>query len=253
MSECVYDNVICVEELKRGERLEMVVDIYESADAVRGHDPGAQTEDTDTERIHHIHHTEGDPRRSRCYRLTTVCAVLLCVLLLTAVIVLWIKFINTTTEKHQLQTSYNNLTIERDQLQRDREEIQRLSKLGWIFFNTSLYYMSTEKKNWNESRQDCKEKGADLVIINSKEEQTFIKQMHGKEAWIGLSDRDQEDVWKWVDGTPLTIGYWGRGEPNNYRDEDCVITGYLYVAVQNWADFSCNSMFTWICEKIIFN
>ncbi|MCI4395041.1 hypothetical protein PGIGA_G00175910 [Pangasianodon gigas] len=181
MSECVYDNVICIEELKRGERMEMVVDIYESADAVRGHDPDARTEDTDTERNHHIHHT------------------------------------------------------------------------GWIFFNTSLYYISTEKKDWDKSRQDCKEKGADLVIINSKEEQEFIKQMHGREAWIGLSDRDEEDVWKWVDGTPLTIGYWGRGEPNNYRDEDCVITGYLYVPVQNWADFSCNSMFTWICEKIIFN
>lgn len=42
---------------------------------------------------------------------------------------------------------------------------------GWMYFDSSLYYISTEEKNWNDSRQDCKERGIDLVIINSKEEQ----------------------------------------------------------------------------------
>uniref|UniRef100_A0A3B4BTZ5 C-type lectin domain-containing protein n=1 Tax=Pygocentrus nattereri TaxID=42514 RepID=A0A3B4BTZ5_PYGNA len=59
----------------------------------------------------------GDIAESKCSRLPAVCLGLLCVLLLTAITVLWIKFNNLTIERDQLQTSYTNLTIERDQLQ----------------------------------------------------------------------------------------------------------------------------------------
>ncbi|KAF5889950.1 C-type lectin domain family 4 member E-like isoform X1, partial [Clarias magur] len=178
-----------------------------------------------------------DTAWSRCYRLTAVCVVLLCVLLLTAITVLWIKFTNLKTENNQLQTSnnnmnmknnqlqtsYNNMTIERDQLQtsynnltieRDQLHLERdgylwmlcdLYKRKWFRFNSSLYFMTNENKIWTESRQDCRDKGADLVIINSKEEQDFIgKQLDSSRVWIGLSDRDKEGEWKWVDGTPLT-------------------------------------------------
>lgn len=44
-------------------------------------------------------------------------------------------------------------------------------KNGWIYFSSNLYYKSTEKKNWTESRKDCREREGDLVIIKSKEEQ----------------------------------------------------------------------------------
>ncbi|XP_037388792.1 C-type lectin domain family 4 member K-like isoform X3 [Pygocentrus nattereri] len=53
---------------------------------------------------------------SRYYRLAAVCLGLLCVLLLTGITVLWIKFNNLTIERDQLQTSYTSLTMERDQL-----------------------------------------------------------------------------------------------------------------------------------------
>ncbi|KAI4874624.1 hypothetical protein NFI96_012909, partial [Prochilodus magdalenae] len=52
-----------------------------------------------------------------CRRLAAVCLGLLCVLLLTAIIVLWIKLSNMTIERDRLQTSYTSLTKERDQLQ----------------------------------------------------------------------------------------------------------------------------------------
>ncbi|KAK3532277.1 hypothetical protein QTP86_015401, partial [Hemibagrus guttatus] len=144
----------------------------------------------------------GENTRGRFYRLTAVFVLLLCVLLLTAVTVLWIKYNNLNREKDQLQTSYNtltkdkdqlqtkynNLTTERDQLQtryntvtkereklqRDKEELLRFSKLvslsteGWQYFNSHIYYISTKRKNWDDSRQDCRGRGADLVIINKQ-------------------------------------------------------------------------------------
>ncbi|KAK2865587.1 hypothetical protein Q7C36_001643 [Tachysurus vachellii] len=184
----------------------------------------------------------GENKRSRCYKLTAVCLLVLCVLLLTANIVLWIKFNTLDAGNRQLHTRYNTLNKERDQLQtrnntltKERDQLQTsyntLTKerdqlqTRWIYFSSSIYYISNVAKSWPESRQDCTERGAGLVVINNKEEQEFIsKSLCSRKAWIGLNDRDTEGVWKWVDDTPLTTRYWGRGEPNGKLYEDCVIT-----------------------------
>jgi hypothetical protein len=51
---------------------------------------------------------------------------------------------------------------------------------GWKKFECSCYFISTEKKTWEKSREDCLERGTDLVIINSKEEQ--VRGEHEREG-----------------------------------------------------------------------
>uniref|UniRef100_A0A8B9H0W8 C-type lectin domain-containing protein n=1 Tax=Astyanax mexicanus TaxID=7994 RepID=A0A8B9H0W8_ASTMX len=109
-----------------------------------------------------------------------------------------------------------------------------------------IYYVSAEKKSWTESRDDCRKREADLVIINSREEQDFVNLLiKCQKAWIGLSDGETEGVWKWVDGSELITKFWITGEPNGKGDEDCALTD------RYWADYPCNSQFNWICEKIL--
>ncbi|XP_058240759.1 hepatic lectin-like [Hemibagrus wyckioides] len=248
---------------ERGERVERVVEIYESADTVRGHNPKTKTEDFNTK----TQHTGDDKKVSRCYTVTAVCVMLLLfVLLLAAITVLWIKFNILNTENNQLQTSYNNLTIERDQLQSsynnlsiERDHLQKerdgyqktlCDSYKWTCFSSSssFYGMSNENKNWRESRKDCRDKGADLLIINSTEEQEFIvKQLGNFEAWIGLSDKDVEGEWKWVNNRTLTTKYWAEGEPNNDGEEDCAV---IYASSKTvWNDRQCSVQLPWICEK----
>uniref|UniRef100_A0A3B1JPZ6 C-type lectin domain-containing protein n=1 Tax=Astyanax mexicanus TaxID=7994 RepID=A0A3B1JPZ6_ASTMX len=171
------------------------------------------------------------------------------------------SYTNLTAERDQLQTSNTNLTAERDQLQtRSKKYTLCVSKCikgilqGWRIFNTSLYYVSSEMKSWTESRNDCKKRGSDPLMINSREEQVFINTLRKDQmVWIGLSDGETEGVWKWVDGSELITGFWRPGEPNSYGDEDCVITGYGSDPVKNWADFSCNNQFMWICERSLLS
>ncbi|KAL6467147.1 hypothetical protein MHYP_G00249510, partial [Metynnis hypsauchen] len=171
------------------------------------------------------------------------------------------SYTRLTAERDQLQTSYTRLTAERDQLQTSYASVtrqlqnqgdclQKFSNLvnaaqqGWTFFKTSMYFISTGGKIWSESRQDCRGRGADLVIINNREEQNFIEILRrGQIAWIGLTDRETEGVWKWVDGSALTTAFWQRDEPNSYAgDEDCVVTGERSEPVNNWADYPFQSV-----------
>ncbi|XP_056592619.1 C-type lectin domain family 4 member M-like isoform X2 [Triplophysa dalaica] len=119
---------------------------------------------------------------------------------------------------------------------------------GWIYYKFSLYFISSEKKNWTESRRYCRERGADLIIINNKEEQDFIEKKTCKERfWIGLSDSDEEGRWKWVDGSAMTSGFsfWKSGEPNGRTKENCVESAALV-----WNDLNCHVTRKWICERI---
>ncbi|XP_030643556.1 C-type lectin domain family 4 member E-like [Chanos chanos] len=130
-------------------------------------------------------------------------------------------------------------------------------KEGWRYLSPSLYYTSPVEKTWSESRQDCIERGADLVIINSKEEQDFVGMLIRTRdivgAWIGLTDHVTEDVWKWVDGTALTTGYWRKGEPSQYGSvkEDCATVRSDAQPYENWNDMGCSQTSNWICEKKI--
>uniref|UniRef100_A0A8C9S4V7 C-type lectin domain-containing protein n=1 Tax=Scleropages formosus TaxID=113540 RepID=A0A8C9S4V7_SCLFO len=49
--------------------------------------------------------------------------------------------------------------------------VEQVCPERWNSFKFSCYYISNEEKNWDTSRQYCTDRGADLVIINSKEEQ----------------------------------------------------------------------------------
>ncbi|KAI4903700.1 hypothetical protein NFI96_029697 [Prochilodus magdalenae] len=184
----------------------------------------------------------------RYHRLAAVCLGLLCALLLAGITVLGLQITNLTIERDRLRA-------ERDGFQRRLSELERnFTEPGWIYFNSSMYYISNIQRSWNESRQDCIKRGADLVIVNSREEQDFIEMLRrGQKAWIGLTDSAKEGDWKWVDDSALTTGYWKYWEPNGNGDEDCAVTGYGSAPEKSWADFPCGYKSVWICERRVFS
>uniref|UniRef100_A0A3B3DF61 C-type lectin domain-containing protein n=1 Tax=Oryzias melastigma TaxID=30732 RepID=A0A3B3DF61_ORYME len=139
-----------------------------------------------------------------------------------------------------------------------RKSTTDLCPFKWQYLNGSLYYVSTTTANWQESRNDCLSKGADLVVINDAAENVsaLIFQVLLTLSpsflllWIGLSDRQSEGHWIWQDGTSLGESFWQPGEPNSYsgRDEDCVEIRN-FNDENNWNDLVCTDPTFWICEK----
>ncbi|XP_026106783.1 CD209 antigen-like protein C [Carassius auratus] len=234
-----------------------ISDICENDFVTKG-TSGKRTTDSHTTRIQSSELTGSDGVMIRRSRAAAVVFVLLCVLLLTARIILCATFTqerqqllttitNLTEERDQLLTKITNLTEERDQLKSERNDLQKKFADGWRCHQSSLYFFSSETKNWDESRRYCRERGADLIIINNREEQDFVKNICGSEHfWIGLTDIEVEGRWKWVDGSTLTSGFWASGEPNNQGNEDCANTHS-----SGCFDTPCDNSVKWICEKSI--
>nr|XP_055064539.1 CD209 antigen-like protein C isoform X1 [Misgurnus anguillicaudatus] len=313
MSRVIYHNVLNTEiQVMDRKRVEMMAEIYKNGDDFR-------TQSSQS--------TGHESMKIKRYRSVTVCLVLLCVLLLTAVIVLCvlintnnqqfdIKTKNITEERDQLLTKYTNIKQERDQLltnntnfkkerdqlrtnntnlKKDRDQLltdssnlkkereqlllnsknlatenKRLSTNncnlnkqrdqltqqkntmmeilkadGWKEYQSSLYFISSEKKSWSDSRRYCRRRGADLISINNHEERDFIEKISVENKhWIGLSDIDVEGRWKWVDGSTPSYGFWHAGEPNSGRTENCALKHWSL-----WADYPCNEAYNYFCEK----
>ncbi|KAI7793411.1 putative CD209 antigen-like protein E, partial [Triplophysa rosa] len=244
----------------RGERVERTVAIYESSDSVRNHE--------NTERLQARSHTGSVSVKNRRHRAVQVCLWLLCVLLLTAVVVLCVYFTtdrnrllthnyNLTKEKEKILTEYTeilnqnrNMTEEREEMKNKSYELQRglteqdqrSDNFKWIYYNFSFYYISSELKSWSDSREDCKQRGADLVIINSKEEQGFLQNgVANNRYWIGL--RNDQGLWKWTDGNTFTTGYWNEGHPSSKNNLCASLTSL------GWTDEWCKSHKKWICKR----
>ncbi|XP_043112147.1 CD209 antigen-like protein E [Puntigrus tetrazona] len=230
----------------QGEIGKTTEDTYENIDVIR---TKLQRETTNSNkmRLQSSELTGRDSGKMRGYRAATVCLVLVSTLLLTAAIVLLIKITSLTEERHQLLTNNTNLIQLNKQLKELKNELWNFTQNGWIYYKFSFYYVSTEMKNWNESRIDCIERQADLLIINSTEEQGFMKKIvSSTNVWIGLTDADEEGIWKWVDGSILTSGFWSTGQPNGKYIQNCVVSSSI-----SWADTQCNYTYKWICEKNI--
>ncbi|KAM8767277.1 uncharacterized protein AB9X84_006200 [Acanthopagrus schlegelii] len=264
---------------RKEEWQENEVDIYESADDIgihhfQSHDGGPQNE------------KQPPAVQRKRFSSAVFCLGALCFLMLTAIIVLTTCYISVTLEKHQLQNKYDKLSNNYTQLQETasdknnqlknsyetlsknhnitvnnrqlQDELQKLKDKieekrcpdGWTRSGCSCYFRSNEMKTWYQSRTDCQNKGADLVVINSEDENKFVSglnNMYG-ESWIGLktewSTERRSYEWKWVDGSPLTEIFWAAGLP---------------AATRGWYATCCNQQGRWtpslnyekywICEK----
>ncbi|XP_039542025.1 C-type lectin domain family 4 member E-like [Pimephales promelas] len=128
----------------------------------------------------------------------------------------------------------------------------------WVQDKGRFYVFSNDTMDWDNSRERCQDLGGDLVIINSSEEQEFLApQSVSSNAlvlhWIGLTDRQTEGTWLWVDNTPLNsnLSWWifptDDHDAHDPLGEDCaVLNGYL--RGEKWGDISCLKKERSICE-----
>ncbi|XP_072557119.1 uncharacterized protein [Paramormyrops kingsleyae] len=150
----------------------------------------------------------------------------------------------TAKQKDVFQNNYEALINKSQHLRlfcdtTDMQKPCRPCPQGWEPFNSSCYFISKDQKSWKDSRIECLKLGADLVIMESNEEQGFFK---GKtdDYWIGLTYYTKTSDWIWLDGRSLT-GFQKLSP--HYLDENCARSWRT-----SWEAWTCDTKARWICE-----
>ncbi|XP_071326252.1 C-type lectin domain family 4 member A-like [Trachinotus anak] len=219
--------------------------------------------------------------------LGVICVILASVII--ALTIHWKTFMSEHSRENMILTAQNLLlTEEKTDLERQTEELTRerdrlnwtISVVleydnfpvneycpqkvcgpcldGWVPFQSNCYLFTKDIyyswwKPWQESRNICRKKmaTADLVVIESQEEQEFINnhtekyddERHG--YWIGLR-KSEMGMWMWVDGSNLTVMYWKTEEPSSRAP--CALSLPHAEPLATWQTAGCNMKNRYICE-----
>ncbi|XP_068566058.1 collectin-12-like [Cebidichthys violaceus] len=122
----------------------------------------------------------------------------------------------------------------------------------WVNYRDKCYFFSKDLHSFDDAKATCESTSASLLIINDMEELKWLKkQTVGKGYfWMGLTDREEESVWRWLDGTEPAFTKWKPGQPDDWghgheMGEDCA--GLIHEGL--WNDFFCEDLISYICEK----
>ncbi|MCM0647262.1 DUF5050 domain-containing protein [Clostridium swellfunianum] len=92
---------------------------------------------------------------------------------------------------------------------------------GQVFNENNHEYMIINQiMTWEEAKRYSESKSGYLATITSEEERLFIQELTASQGtlnsyWLGASDEEKEEEWKWITGEPFSFANWAYGEPNN--------------------------------------
>ncbi|XP_044150020.1 macrophage mannose receptor 1-like isoform X2 [Bufo gargarizans] len=122
---------------------------------------------------------------------------------------------------------------------------------GWLIYNDSQYYISTEEMPMNQAQEFCNHNFSHLVTIHSESERTFIwKYIRTNRTeisyYIGLRlGLDKE--FKWMDGSPVDFVAWALNQPDFANEEESCTEMLKERGL--WHDINCGLSKAFICER----
>ncbi|XP_077950466.1 uncharacterized protein LOC144389485 isoform X2 [Gasterosteus aculeatus] len=133
----------------------------------------------------------------------------------------------------------------------DTSKVRRCSacQRGWDQTQKSCYVFHNSEapphpKTWEEARENCRGRGADLVVVHDEEEKNvidgYIRDLYvSKGYWMGL--RVEGGTWKWIDGTNLTDASWIEPPAEGH----CAVS----LPTRTWTSVKCDEKRTRICSQ----
>ncbi len=114
------------------------------------------------------------------------------------------------------------------------------------------FYFCTHRRSWSQARSFCWAQGHELAMFSSASQNHEVWEVaHASAAgkWaIGLNDSDEENQYRWLDGSEPNFTSWGTNEPSHMLDWfDCVF--FKGGSAPLWIERNCVEKGSFICSE----
>lgn len=149
--------------------------------------------------------------------------------------------INGSVDKKTSNTSETKKAETQPPTQKPTQEKYEDIPDGALIYNGHSYYVFEEDMStWEQAKQFCEDKGGYLVIIDDTKENEVVYEYMIKSgyesAYLGLTDKETEGVWKTSKGKKATYFSFADGEPNNERGKEHYAMFYYKSPEYMWND-----------------
>ena len=140
------------------------------------------------------------------------------------------------------QVGDGSLVIELESDIRDEEGwLEEVSYKKTPQWGNEKFMLFTEQKNWTAAEAHCQRGGGHLASVLSKEEQRAMETL-ADNVWLGGTDKDDEGLWSWSDGSLWSFQNWERSG-NRGPESNC-----LKFYRSGWYDASCSWNSSFVCK-----
>ncbi|NXC41018.1 KLRG1 protein, partial [Penelope pileata] len=116
---------------------------------------------------------------------------------------------------------------------------------GWLQDAGRCYYFSSAKRSWEQSKDDCCSRGAQLVTIRANSTLAFLTRVsHVDTFHVGLKWDTSRYEWRWLDGTALKGLF-----PIQRSTSSFLACGR--VSGMGLVGGSCRDAYGWVCERSV--
>ncbi|KAM4636657.1 mannose-binding protein C-like [Discoglossus pictus] len=167
----------------------------------------------------------------------------------------------TGTKGEQGKSATSEVEVVKEQVKTLDGQVQKLQSMFNKYNKILLFHGGRQagekvfvtngiEETFERAQKTCKEAGGDLPTPRNAAENSGLQEILRTKgditkAYLGISDKNVEGIFKYLDGDKLTFTNWNLGEPNNSKDnEDCV-------EIQDngkWNDIPCTLLRLVICE-----
>ncbi|TKR83294.1 hypothetical protein L596_016914 [Steinernema carpocapsae] len=118
------------------------------------------------------------------------------------------------------------------------------------FFSQKCFHVVSLNTTFQKAQSVCANFGANLASIHNKYDNAFVEENVSGDFWLGASDKNDNDVWRWADGSKLDYSNWAASQPSHNAEDDCLLVDKMSGL---WTAKPCSRMAFFVCETAANN
>ncbi|ELT89181.1 hypothetical protein CAPTEDRAFT_186880, partial [Capitella teleta] len=127
---------------------------------------------------------------------------------------------------------------------------------NWHPYDSHCYKYYAESRDWYAANEACIRENGHLIMLETESKYHILSEViectdYERGIWIGLSDRNTSESYKWVDGSTVSTANWVDGQPpeddENNAGDHCVESSPIESF--KWRTDRCSAENNYICQR----